>query len=63
MCDQCDKLKIWFEKTYPKRMGHIICEECYESSKEYITYLNLDYEPKGSYETRIRNMVGLKNVR
>jgi hypothetical protein len=44
-CETCNKLTECYLKENPEKRGIVLCEYCYEKSKEFCVYLNLPYKP------------------
>jgi hypothetical protein len=40
-CVKCEKLKSYYLDLNPEWNGVVLCESCFEMSKEYIVYINL----------------------
>ena len=47
-CETCLKMTDWYLKENPEKRGYVLCESCYEKSKEYIVYMNFPYQPERS---------------
>ena len=45
-CTKCQQMTEWYLKQNAHKRGYVLCEDCYEKSKEYICYVNLPYDPK-----------------
>jgi hypothetical protein len=52
MCDLCDKMTEEYLKKNPKKRGFVLCEKCFEESKEYCCYLDFSYNPDSKYPDR-----------
>lgn len=40
-CNTCKNMTEWYLKENPDKKGYVLCEKCYEKSKEFISYLKL----------------------
>lgn len=38
-CETCQKMTEWYLKEHPQKRGFMMCEDCYEKSKEFFVYL------------------------
>jgi hypothetical protein len=47
-CEKCNEMTTWYLKEHPEKKGYVLCQICYEKSKEYFVYLNLPYQPERS---------------
>jgi hypothetical protein len=45
-CEKCIELQNEIFKKNPERRGYMLCESCYEKSKEFYSYISLYYEYK-----------------
>jgi len=43
-CELCEKLTKKFLKDNPDKYGYILCEDCFEKSKNDFVYINLSYD-------------------
>ena len=39
-CEKCTAMTDWYFKENPEKRGYLLCESCYEKSKEFIVYLH-----------------------
>lgn len=47
-CVTCKQMTEWYLKENPEKRGYVLCEPCYEKSKNYFVYLDLPYQPERS---------------
>ncbi len=39
-CKICEQMTEWYLKENPDKKGCVLCEQCYENSKEFFYYMN-----------------------
>lgn len=44
-CPICEEMTKQYLQTHPEKRGRVICESCYEKSKEFFSYMNFPYMP------------------
>lgn len=44
-CGKCEEMTEWYLKNNPDKKRFVLCESCFEKSKEFYVYLDLPYEP------------------
>jgi len=45
-CEVCNKMTDWYLIQNPEKRGYVLCESCFEKSKEYICYMHFPYQPE-----------------
>jgi NAD-dependent SIR2 family protein deacetylase len=56
-CNKCKEMTEWYFTTYPEKKGYVLCEDCYEKSKEFIVYVNLLHDELKIAEKQVYDRV------